>query len=109
MNPTSAQDQGATFAVVVSNPAGTVTSAAATLTVLGEATFAWEAATQNPTGIWRSSGWSARSFRVLLDGALISESGDHRQADPPRTDLRELHRAARLLGAPGRRYAEWRR
>ena len=33
LNPTSAQDQGATFAVVVSNPAGTVTSAAATLTV----------------------------------------------------------------------------
>ena len=75
LDPTREQDHGATFAVVVSNPAGTVTSAAATLTMLGDSAVAWEAVAQNPTGIWRNSTWSNRSFRILLDGALISASG----------------------------------
>ena len=36
---------------------------------------AWEAAGQNSGGSWSNSGWSNRSFRVLLKGSAITTSG----------------------------------
>ena len=75
LDPTAVSDSGAQFDVVVSNSQGSVTSSTATLTVLEQAAFSWEAAAQNPGGSWSNSGWSDRSFRVLLDGDFITTSG----------------------------------
>jgi hypothetical protein len=36
---------------------------------------AWEAAVQNPTGIWRDSGFDNRTFRTLVKGSAITTSG----------------------------------
>ena len=75
LDPTAVADSGAEFDVVVSNSQGTVTSTAATLTVFEELVVAWEAAGQNSGGSWSNSGWSNRSFRVLLKGSAITTSG----------------------------------
>ncbi|MDT7041241.1 immunoglobulin domain-containing protein [Candidatus Nitronereus thalassa] len=78
VNPTSVNDSGATFAVMVTNPAGNITSAPATLTVTppgGGSVVAWTAVTQNPNGTWTDSSWDNRSFRILLKGENITESG----------------------------------
>ena len=69
-----ATNDGAQFDVVVSNAVGSVTSAAATLTVTppsgGTPVVAWTAAAQNPSGSWKNSTWDNRSFRILLEGSV---------------------------------------
>ena len=75
---TTTADDGAQFQVVVTNAAGSVTSSAATLTVVpsgGPPTVAWEATAQNPSGSWENSGWGNVSLRILLDGTHIISSG----------------------------------
>ncbi len=72
---TVAADNGVQFDVVVANGVSNVTSAPATLTVNAAPVTAWEAAVQNPAGIWRDSGFDDRTFRTLLKGTAITTSG----------------------------------
>ncbi|MDT7041244.1 InlB B-repeat-containing protein [Candidatus Nitronereus thalassa] len=63
----------------VTDTAGNTSTAQATVTVTppggGPPVVAWEAATQNPSGVWNNSGVTNRTFRMLLQGAQITESG----------------------------------
>jgi hypothetical protein len=78
LNPTATADSD-TYDVVVNNSVGpAVTSAPATLTVNasgGAPVLAWRAGLQNPSGAWTDSSFDNRSFRVLLEGDVISTSG----------------------------------
>ena len=75
LDPAPLEDSGAQFDVVVTNSEGSVTSSKATLTVLPAPVLSWEAAAQNPAGTWSNSGWDNRSFRILLKGDMINNSG----------------------------------
>jgi hypothetical protein len=64
----------ATDAAGNSNAASTSTDNTVTYNVPSTVT-AWEATVQNPTGSWSNSGFDNRTFRILLKGAAITQSG----------------------------------
>jgi hypothetical protein len=78
LTSTNIAESGDLFDVLVSNDFGSVVSRAAALTVLpttGAPLVSWTAVDQNPGGNWSNSGWSDRSFRILIDGASITTGG----------------------------------
>ena len=60
---------------VATNPAANLSGQAVTNTTAGSPVVAWTATGQIPTGTWKDSGFDDRTFRVLLDGAAITQSG----------------------------------
>ena len=72
---TTPGDTGAKFDVIIKNATGTVTSPAATLTVLNEPVPAWQATAQTGESPWANSEWTNRTFRILLQGEHITTSG----------------------------------
>ena len=75
LSSTTPGDTGAAFDVRITNTEGTVTSPAATLTVLNEPVPAWRATAQTGESPWANSKWTNRTFRILLKGEHITTSG----------------------------------